>query len=340
VRAQRLSNARDVAALVYGLVSTLALFSIVGLSPSAEFGVGEFLAFSAAFAQFQAAALAAVGVIPTVLAFIPTYERMRPILQATPEVNPRQEDPGRLRGALELRGVSFSYPDGPPVLDGVSIRAEPGEFVALVGPSGSGKSTCLRLLLGFERAGAGAVLVDGKPLSSLNPHLVRRQIGVVLQNSRPMVGSIFHNIVGSLPLTLDDAWRAARMVALDEDINALPMSMFTHVNQRGISFSGGQRQRLLIARALVADPRVLLLDEATSALDNRTQAVVTRSLAELGPTRVVVAHRLSTIRHADRIYVLDRGRVVQAGTFDELAAQPGLFARMVERQTLETPGEA
>jgi ABC-type bacteriocin/lantibiotic exporter with double-glycine peptidase domain len=251
-----------------------------------------------------------------------------------PESNAEQADPGTLRGEVELRGLCFGYEGGPPVLADVSLRARPGEFVALVGPSGSGKSTCLRLMLGFEQPAAGSVWIDGREIGTLDMPLLRRQCGVVLQNGRPLVGDIFRNIVGSLPLTLDDAWRAARCVGLEEEIAAMPMGMFTLVNQRGASFSGGQRQRLLLARALVKRPRLLLLDEATSALDNRTQDVVTRSLSELGVTRIVVAHRLSTVRRADRIYVLERGRIVEQGTFDELVARGGLLAGMARRQAL------
>ena len=338
VRLQRLSNVLGVAGTVYGAGASLALFAaafiMAALSARTGIGLGELLAFNAAYAQFQAAVLAVASVVPTLLAFVPTYERLRPILETVPEGGAGQADPGPLRGGVELRNVSFRYGEGPLVLEDVSLRAEPGELVALVGPSGSGKSTCLRLMLGFERPEAGSVRIDDRELGSLNPLLVRRQTGVVLQNSRPMVGDLFHNIIGSLPLTIEDAWRAARQVGLEEEIRAMPMGMFTFVNQRGVSFSGGQRQRLLLARAIVNRPRLLLLDEATSALDNRTQDLVIRSLTELRATRILVAHRLSTLRNADRIYVLDRGRIAEQGTFDELAQQSGLFSRMMKRQKL------
>lgn len=332
VAAQRMSNIESMLAVVHGAGTTLALFAMIGLSGGLGIGLGDYMAFNAAFAQFQAAALAASGIIPTLLAFVPTYERMKPILEAAPESNANQTNPGSLRGEIELRNVSFRYQAGPPVLEDVSFVAKPGEFVAIVGPSGSGKSTCIRLMLGFERPETGAVLVDGREIDGLNMHLVRRQLGVVLQNGRPLVGDIFHNIIGSLPLSQEDAWRAARLVGLEEEIRSMPMGMFTFVNQRGVSFSGGQRQRLLLARAVVKSPRILLLDEATSAIDNRTQDLVTRNLSELGATRVVVAHRLSTIRHADRIYVLERGRIVDQGTFDELIVRGGLFTRMAQCQ--------
>ena len=333
VAAQRLANGQAVFTTIYGVVGTLAIFFMVLKTRGAGMSVGEFLAFHAAFGQFQSAIFGVVAIVPTVLDFVPTYERIRPILDTVPEVEAGRRDPGTLRGALELRNVSFRYTeDGPWVLDGVSLRIEPGEMVALVGPSGSGKSSSLRLLLGFEKPQDGNVLVDGVDLASLDQHLVRRQLGVVLQDHQPMAGDIFRNIVGGRPLSMEQAWDAARKVGLDQEIDQLPMGMFTFVNQRGVTLSGGQRQRLLLARAIVHKPRALLLDEATSALDNRTQKLVIESLESLSVTRLVIAHRLSTIRHADRIYVLEKGRVVEEGRFEELMAAEGLFARMAARQ--------
>jgi ATP-binding cassette subfamily C protein len=204
--------------------------------------------------------------------------------------------------------------------------------VAFVGPSGSGKSTLLRLLLGFERPERGAVHYDGRNLAALDVTAVRRQLGVVLQAGRLMPGSLLENIRGGGLLTLDEAWAAARHAGLEEDIRALPMGMHTVIGEGSSTLSGGQRQRLLIARALARQPRILFLDEATSALDNRTQAMVSRSLEQLQCTRVVIAHRLSTVVNADRIHVLTEGRIVQTGTYEELAAQEGLFRDLVRRQ--------
>lgn len=339
---QRLSNLQTAGGVTYGVAAMLAVFAMVGLSSEIEIGVGEFLAFHAAFGQFLAAALSIIGVIPTVLAAVPVYERMVPILAAVPDLAGQRPKVGPLQGVVELREVSFRYDrSGPLVLDRVSIRVEAGQLVALVGPSGSGKSTCLRLMLGFEEPASGQVLIDGRMLEDLDARSVRRQIGAVLQNSRPLVGDIFHAIVGARPLTKEDAWRAARLVGLADEILEMPMGMHTFVNQRGVAFSGGQRQRLLLARAIVDNPRILLLDEATSALDNRTQDLVIRNLEAMQVTRIVVAHRLSTIRRADRIYVLDKGRVVQQGTYEELASCEGLFRRLIERQiAVPEPGRA
>jgi len=201
-----------------------------------------------------------------------------------------------------------------------------------VGPSGSGKSTLLRLLLGFEALEGGAIFYDGQELGGLDVQAVRRQMGVVLQSGRLMSGDIYTNIIGASSATLQEAWTAARMAGLAEDIEAMPMGMHTVISEGGGTLSGGQRQRLLIARAIVARPRILLFDEATSALDNRTQAIVSASLESLQATRIVVAHRLSTIVNAHRIFVMERGQLVQTGTFSELMAQKGPFAELAKRQ--------
>jgi ATP-binding cassette subfamily C protein len=214
----------------------------------------------------------------------------------------------------------------------VTIQAEAGEFIALVGPSGSGKSTIIRLLLGFETPEQGTIYYDGQDLSGLDISAVRRQLGVVLQNGRINNASIFENISSNALITMDEAWEAARMAGFAEDIQAMPMGMHTVISEGGTNLSGGQRQRLLISRALVLKPRILLFDEATSALDNRTQAIVSESLERLQVTRLVIAHRLSTIRKADHIYVIEAGRVVQQGTFDQLANQEGLFLKLMARQ--------
>ncbi len=218
------------------------------------------------------------------------------------------------------------------MLQDVSLHIGAGEFVAIVGPSGCGKSTLIRLLLGFETPLAGAIYYDGQDLAGLDVEKVRRQLGVVLQNGQLIAGDIFTNIVGSSPLTVEDAWEAARMVGLDEDIAQMPMGMYTVIGEGGSTLSGGQRQRLLIARAIVNKPRILFFDEATSALDNQAQALVSKSLERLQATRLVVAHRLSTIANADRIFVLDGGRIVQSGTYEELMGQEGPFAELARRQ--------
>jgi NHLM bacteriocin system ABC transporter ATP-binding protein len=332
-RAQRVSNMLAAFEAAMPLVTQIVLFAALTLPHRADLSLGAFLAFSVAFYQVLGGVLALSGAAITLVQLVPLYEWVKPILQTPPEVDPVKADPGELSGDIDISSVSFRYqPDGPLVLDGVSVQIHPGEFVAFVGPSGAGKSTLVRLLLGFETPTAGAIYYDRADLAGLDRQAVRHQIGVVLQSGKLMPGDIFSNIVGSSLLTLDDAWEAARLAGLDEDIRRMPMQMHTVLGEGESTLSGGQRQRLLIARAVVARPRVLLFDEATSALDNETQAVVSRSLEGLKATRVVVAHRLSTVRNADRIYVLEGGKVVQQGRYDELIGQPGLFAELARRQ--------
>jgi NHLM bacteriocin system ABC transporter ATP-binding protein len=331
--AQRAANAQTAFNAVYGVLTSLVIFAVVGFASTEAMPTGEFLAFSAAFGQFLAAALSLVSALSSVLVILPVYERLSPILAEVPEVDASKAEPGDLAGEIEFSHVSFRYrADGPLILDDVSFRAAPGEFIALVGPSGAGKSTCLRLLLGFEKPSSGSIYFDGQDVAGLAAQSVRRQLGVVLQTGRPMAGSIFSNITGNSNLGIDDAWAAARMAGLEEDVKAMPMGMHTVVSEGAETFSGGQKQRILIARAIVNRPRIVLFDEATSALDNRTQEMVSRSLERLKATRIVIAHRLSTIENADRIYVVDAGRVVESGSYQELLASGGPFARLAERQ--------
>ncbi|WP_375471609.1 NHLP family bacteriocin export ABC transporter peptidase/permease/ATPase subunit [uncultured Nostoc sp.] len=327
---------------VLPVLTTAALFwfatSLIGQPQTLRGGslsTGTFLAFNVAFGTFINGATSLSSTVVEVLQVLPLWQRAQPILQAEPEISSAQADPGRLSGKLVVDRVTFRYrDDGPLTLDDINIRAEPGEFIAIVGPSGSGKSTLLRLLLGFEFPKSGTIYYDGQDLASLDVHAVRRQLGVVLQNSRLMSASIFENITSGALVTMDEAWEAAQMAGFADDVAAMPMQMHTIVSEGGSNLSGGQRQRLLIARALVLKPRILLFDEATSALDNRTQAIVSESLQQLKVTRVAIAHRLSTIQNADRIYVLANGKVVQQGSFVELGNQLGLFAQLMMQQLL------
>jgi ATP-binding cassette subfamily C protein len=266
------------------------------------------------------------------LNLIPVYERAKPILHALPEVSESKVHPGVLHGRIEVAKLGFQYGEGAQILKDVSFTAQPGEYIALVGPSGSGKSTLLRLLLGFEKPTSGAIYYDKQDIVDLDLNALRRQFGVVLQSGQLIPDDIFNNIVGSANLTLEDAWEAARMVGLDEDIKKMPMGMYTVISDGASTFSGGQRQRIMIARAIVHRPRILFFDEATSALDNNTQAIVTASLNQMKATRIVIAHRLSTVIKADRIIVLQDGRIVQDGNYKELIAVPGLFQDLATRQ--------
>ena len=295
--------------------------------------IGTFVAFNSAFKTFIGGATSISNTLTDVLQVTPQWERAQPIVKTVPEVELTKADPGKLIGRIDLERVSFRYQaDRPLVLEDVTIRAEPGEFIALVGGSGSGKSTIMRLLLGFETPEAGSVCYDGRDLTGLNITTVRRQLGVVLQSNKILSGSIFDHLAGGANITLDEAWDAAQMAGIDQDIAAMPMKMHTVISEGGGNFSGGQRQRLAIAKALVLKPKILMFDEATSALDNKTQKIVSENLDRLQVTRIVIAHRLSTIRHADRICVLETGRVVQQGNFVELSNQKGVFQNLIQRQ--------
>lgn len=318
-------------------LSLLAITYALAVGDGTEMSTGEFLAFQTALLAFAAASAQVTAIFAAAATAVPLYEQLRPILTCRRESDVERTDPGEIMGDVEIRRVSFGYSDdGPRVLSDVSLHARPGEFIALVGPSGSGKSSVLRLLLGFESPASGAVYYDGQELAGLNLHALRRQLGVVLQEAGLLTGDLYTNIAGSTEATMDDAWEAARMAGLADEIRAMPMGMHTVLNQNGTTISGGQRQRLMIARAVVHRPRILLFDEATSALDNVTQEQVSRSLATLQATRIVVAHRLSTIVNADRIYVLDRGRVVEEGRYDELVRAGGIFGKLSRRQMMET----
>jgi NHLM bacteriocin system ABC transporter ATP-binding protein len=315
------------------VVATLCVFAGVEALRGGTWSAGAYMAFTVAFVQLLTASLTLTQSFGMALRCVPLYEMAKPILQELPETRDERADPGELSGAVEVSHVYFRYsPEGPPILNDLSFRIEPGQFVAIVGPSGAGKSSILRLLLGFETPEAGTIYFDGHDLAQVDAEAVRRQTGVVLQGGRLLSGSIFRNITGGLEYSLDDAWEAARMAGLDADIRAMPMEMHTHLSEGASTLSGGQRQRLLIARAVIAKPRVLLFDEATSALDNQTQEIVSRSLEELQATRIVIAHRLSTIRNADVILVIEAGRIVEQGVYEELMRQRGVFYDLASRQ--------
>jgi len=325
-------NVTETLMIAIPIFGSIGLFLIVGLR-GATLDVAAFIAFNAAFGQFMMGALTLSQAITSSINVIPLYDRLQPVLDASPEIDPDREDPGKLTGRISLSNLTFRYhKDGPLVLQNVSFDIEPGKFVALVGPSGAGKSTILRLLLGFEQPESGAVYYDGKELSQLDLLLVRRQIGTVLQSVGLIPGSIYENIAGASPLSREQVMEAISMAGLEDDIKAMPMGLETIVSEGGGNLSGGQQQRLMIARVLVHKPSIIFFDEATSALDNRTQAIVTDSLTKFHTTRVVIAHRLSTIREADKILVIDNGQLVQQGNFDELFKVDGLFKKLAERQ--------
>ena len=296
--------------------------------------VADYYAFNSAYAYISSAFTSIASVAVSAAAIKPSIDLIRPLLQGKPEMADGQETVTRLSGSIEISHVTFGYdPESRPLFEDLSIQIPARQYVALVGRSGCGKSTLMRLLLGFEKPQRGAIYYDRKDIQNLDMRSVRRQIGTVLQDGKLFSGSIFENIVISAPtLKLQDAWDAAEIAGIADDIRDMPMGMHTVLQEGGGSISGGQRQRLMIARAIAPKPRILIFDEATSALDNITQKKISDALDKMKCTRIVIAHRLSTIRHCNRILVLDGGKIVEDGTYEELIAKNGVFADLVERQ--------
>ena len=294
----------------------------------------DYIAFSSAFGMIAASIVQLNTVIPEVAKIPPLLNSIKPILEAVPEMEDKAPQVEDLFGGIEVSGVSFRYQeDGPLILDDLSLKIEPGEYVGIVGKSGCGKSTLMRLMLGFEQPLTGGIYYDNYDLAKVDKASLRRKIGCCLQSGSLFTGDLFHNITITAPwATHDDAWEALRMACLDEDVRRMPMGLHTVVSEGGGGFSGGQKQRILIARALISNPEIIFFDEATSALDNISQKAVSDNLDQLMCTRVVIAHRLSTIRHCDRIIVLDKGKIAEEGTFEELMENKGLFYEMSIRQ--------
>ncbi|GAA2442159.1 NHLP bacteriocin export ABC transporter permease/ATPase subunit [Streptomyces glaucus] len=332
-RAGRVKNLTTVLGAVYLPLCTLLMFMLLAGPARGSMSAAQFLAFNTSVTMVLTSVTQLTGAFVSAVAALPLFEEIRPVLEATPEVRAASTRPGPLSGAIEARRLSFRYSDdGPLVLDDVSFEVRPGEFVAIVGPSGCGKSTLLRLLIGFDRPLSGSVLYDGQDLAALDQSAVRRQCGVVLQHAQPFTGSILDVICGTEAYTPEEAMAAAELAGLAEDIRRMPMGLHTIVSGSG-AVSGGQRQRLMIAQALIRRPRILFFDEATSALDNETQRTVIESTRKLNATRIVIAHRLSTVLDADRVIVMEDGKVVQEGPPAQLLADTGgRLHELVRRQ--------
>lgn len=316
------------------LVGTIFIYWFAG---SAGVSLADFMAFNVAYGSVSAAILMLAGTAGRLVQVQSYLEAIKPILEEQPESAKHGKQITSLSGSIEVAGVTFRYdPNQKPVLEDLSLKVSSGEYLAIVGTSGSGKSTLLRLLMGFEKPERGAIYYGGQDVADMDVRSLRRVIGVCLQNGKLFAGTLFSNIVLASPrATMDDAWEAAELAGVADDIRDMPMGMHTLITEGSGGVSGGQRQRILIARAVCSKPRVLMFDEATSALDNVTQKHVSDSLTRLKCTRIVVAHRLSTIKLADRIVMLDAGRIVETGTYEELVAKGGAFADLVKRQQLE-----
>lgn len=319
----------------------VALFGtllIYWISVKSAITVANYVAFNVAYGMVSTAILSLVATVSTVAMIKPILELAQPILDTPPEISENKEIVKSVSGTIELNQVSFRYQeDTPLIIDDLSLKINRGQYVAIVGTTGCGKSTLMRLMLGFEKPDTGAVYYDGRDIQKVDLKSLRRQIGVVMQNGKLFSGDIFANITISAPwLALQDAWDAAEKAGIAQDIREMPMGMFTMIGEGAGGISGGQRQRLMIARAIAPKPKILMLDEATSALDNITQRQVSDALAELKSTRIVIAHRLSTIKACDRIIVLDKGRIIEDGTYEELNAKGGFFSELVKRQQLKS----
>ncbi|MBQ6595017.1 MAG: ATP-binding cassette domain-containing protein [Clostridia bacterium] len=303
--------------------------------------VAEYFAFNSAYAYISSAFGSLAGMALALASIRPSLQLLKPLLDAKPEQTEGLETVTRLSGSIEISHVTFGYdPDSRPLFEDLNITIPARQYVAIVGRSGCGKSTLMRLLLGFEKPSRGAIYYDRRDLQKLDMRSVRRQIGTVMQDGKLFSGSIFENIVIAAPtLKMEDAWAAAEVSGIADDIREKPMGMHTMLQEGGGGMSGGQRQRLMIARAVAAKPRILMFDEATSALDNITQRKVSEALDNMKCTRIVIAHRLSTIRHCDRILVLDGGRIAEDGTYEELIEKNGIFADLVARQRLSEEDE-
>jgi NHLM bacteriocin system ABC transporter ATP-binding protein len=316
------------------LVGTIALYSI---ALGTGVGVSQYYAFTAAFGRLSAAFTALAGIAISVAQIRPILEMAEPILKAEPEVTGDKPVAGALTGRIEVNDVSFRYGENQPyVFRDLSMTIRAGEYVAIVGRTGCGKSTLVRLLLGFEKPENGSVFYDNYDLSHTDPVSIRKSIGAVMQNGQLLMGDIYSNITLSAPLlSVDEAWEAAEVAAVADDIRNMPMGMHTLISEGAGGISGGQKQRLLIARAVAPKPKILIFDEATSALDNITQKQVSEALDAMKCTRLVIAHRLSTIRHCDRILFVENGEIAEEGTYEELIEKNGKFADLVARQRLE-----
>ena len=323
----------DTIIMAISLIGTAVMYYTAiksGVSPS------NYYAFTSAYGMVNSAFLALAGIATSVATIKPTLTMVKPILEAVPEIDMSKSIVTSLSGRIELSNVTFRYRrDMPLILDNVSLKIRPGQYVAIVGRTGCGKSTLIRILLGFEKPEKGAVYYDGKDLARLDPKSLRRKIGSVLQDGRLFMGDIYSNITIAAPwLTMDDAWEAAEIAGIAEDIKHMPMGMRTQISEGLGGISGGQRQRIMIARAVAPKPKILIFDEATSALDNLTQKRVSEALDQMKCTRIVIAHRLSTIRRCDRILVLDKGKIIEDGSYDELLKKKGVFAELVAKQQL------
>ena len=319
--------------LIVSLAGTIIMYAVAIKS---HVSVADYYAFNSAYAMVSSAFMSLSSIIITVVNMKPALKMAKTVMEAEPEIHKEKETVVELKGGIELSHVSFRYDEEMPyVIDDLSLKIEPEEYVAIVGTTGCGKSTLVRLLLGFETPQKGMITYDKKDISRLDLQSLRRKIGSVMQGAKLLPADIYSNIALAAPqITLEKAWEVAEIAAIADDIRQMPMGMNTIITEGSGGISGGQKQRLMIARAIASDPKILIFDEATSALDNVAQKKVSDAIDSMKCTRIIIAHRLSTVQHAGRIIYLDGGRIVEDGTYEELIAKNGYFAELVERQQL------
>ena len=336
IRANRINGWVSILTDIGSVIFSMVLYYMM-VKSNLKLSTGSFLAFNTAFGSLVGGVMQFVKALVSYNELKPQIERVKPFVETSLDAEENQDVVSELSGELSVEHVSFAYNETQGnVLNDISLHIKPGEYVAIVGQSGCGKSTLLKLLLGFESPTKGIISYDGKNLDSLDKHMLRRKMGVVLQNGKLISGSIFENITITTPhAKMEDVMKVIEDVGLKNDIAAMPMGVHTVLSESGNTISGGQQQRILIARAIFHNPSILFFDEATSALDNITQSMVCESLEKRHMTRLVIAHRLSTVQNCDRIIVIDRGTVVEEGNYESLMRNKGLFYQMASRQIAE-----
>ena len=327
-------KAKNAVSAAIALVGGICIYYVAAKN---NVGVADYYAFNSAYAIASVAFFSFIEIAVAAAEIKSKIEDINLFFESEPEISSEKQVLTKISGGIELCNVSFRYADEmPDVIDNISLKISPGQYVAIVGKTGCGKSTLMRLMLGLEKARKGVIYYDNKDIEKIDLKSLRQKIGVVMQDGKLFHGDIFSNITIASPnISAEKVWEAAEIAGIADDIKKMPMGIKTIVSEGSRGISGGQKQRILIARAIVTNPKILMLDEATSALDNVTQKKIADSLEGLNCTRIVIAHRLSTIKQCNRIIVLDKGKIAEDGTYDELMQKNGLFAELVSRQKIE-----